>query len=273
MSTLFRLALFLVAATLCACTRAGHATIPLSEHTLALVPVADQLVAISSARADNVAVLAANGTVVRSFRVAGALDAVAAPDGGVDVLANDASGSRIVRIRLDGTTASVRRLGLRLDGLGPEAGGSPLGVVRRAGGTDVVREDGRLAFRFDEAVAHVRNCTLGVRRYLVAASSRHTELVDIDKGSAYGVAVGGSDANCIPSLSGTVLAVLEGDRLAIVALPALQEMATLNASASEQIVASGNAAYLLSRDAAAAEVFARDTLDFREQLIHDIHFK
>lgn len=276
MSTFFRLSLFLVAASLCACARnTGLTTIPLPAHTLALVPVADRLVAISNASSDNVSVLAADGTVVRSFRVPGAQDAVAAQDGTVDVLASDANGSRIVRIRLDGTTASQRRLGRHLDGLGPESGGEPLGLIGQGGATELVRPDGRVAYRFDEAVAHVRDCTLGIHRYLVAATLRRTQLLALDENRAvvYSVAAGGSDASCIQSLSGTVLAVLDGDRVAIVALPALQPMATLTASAGEQIVASRDATYVIARDAAAAQVFARNALDFREQLIHDIHFK
>jgi hypothetical protein len=112
------------------------------------------------------------------------------------------------------------------------------------------------------ASAPIQRCTLGPTTYSIATTAAATTLTDVATGKKYAVPIGGVDAACIETKSGTMLGVLQrsatATTLAIVALPALQKIATLSAPRNAVRV---------------ADAVSGRTLDFREQIIHDLHFK
>lgn len=227
---------------------------------------------------DNVSVVARDGAVAHRFRVARAIDVAAGPDS-ADFLVRGASGSRLERHALDGRSIQSRALKLRLDALGPEVDGERIGLIRRAAGASALRLDGRVIARFAPDVVRVGVCRLGSATYLVAASSGGTSLIDAAGGKALGVAVPGVDATCIDTLSGTMLGVVQrrGDvsDLALVALPALQQIAALSLGTGATRIAAGDgiAYVLVAGTDPSARPFAREALDFREELIRNVHFK
>ena len=254
------------------------AFLSLPSRTIALAAVGDVVVALSAAgNGDNAAVVARNGTVAHRFAVPNAVDVAAAPDS-ADFLVGGRSASWIERRALDGRLIQSRPLRLHLDALGPEVDAERVGLVKRPGVAIAVRLDGRAIARFAPDVDRLGVCRLGPATYLVAASASGTSLVAARDGRRSAVAVSGVDATCIESLSGTVLAVVQrhgaGADLAILALPALQQIAALPLTpGAERISAGERAAYVLAPGTgASARTFARESLDFREQLIHDVHF-
>ena len=271
--------LIVVALSACGPNGRSAASLSLPSRTLGVAAVGDVVVALSEAASgENVSVIARDGTILHQFHVRNAVDVAAASDA-ADFLVNDSSFSRVERRALDGRMIQARPLKVRIDGLGPEIDGERLGVLRRPSGTIVSRLDGRALARFAPDVARIGVCQLGPASYLVAASSGGTSLFGIHDRKRHAVAVAGIDATCIETLSGTMLGIVQRNRaesdIVVVALPVLQQIAALPlASGASRITANDRTAYVLIQGAdASARILPRETLDFREQLIHDVHFK
>jgi hypothetical protein len=99
------------------------------------------------------------------------------------------------------------------------------------------------------------------------------------RGERKSVAIPGIDATCIETRSGTMLAVLQRQgsesSLAIAVIPTLRQIATLRLPGEATAIAASPAAAYVTvgpGDSARAYVLRRDDLDFREQLIHNVHF-
>lgn len=127
------------------------------------------------------------------------------------------------------------------------------------------------------ADAVTRTCRLGALVYRVETEASRVIFI-APGGARTSAGIQGADATCIETLSGTMLAVLQRRgreaALAIVTLPSLLQIDSLPLPAGASALAASPTALYVELDAAAGArtiVLRRENLDFREQLIHNVH--